>query len=137
MASNMTVEVRPNVGIAIQRPSSLEEGVTFSSETGKANLTFQYDGNLVATGENDVPLFAANTANNQQPGGNGGRTCVFQTDGNLVVSNAAGRPIFATKTADNQQSDGRGGRLLIVQVDGNIVIYSETMKPLFATHTGH
>lgn len=132
--ATIKVDARPD-GIAIERNSALPQRVQFSSSTGKANLIFQYDGNLVDYDEQRGTRCATDTASNER-NGDSGRTCIFQSDGNLVVYDAARRPLFASNTADDERG-GDGGRILLIQNDGNVVIYNGTNEPLWATNGRH
>lgn len=133
---HITVDERPNAGIALERPSDLPMGVAFSSSTGKARFVFQYDGNLVDYDENNAPRWESRTANDQRPAGDGGKSCSFQQDGNLVVYDAGSAAVFSSNTADDQQG-GNGGRVLIIQDDGNVVIYNAGGVALWSTNANH
>lgn len=78
---------------------------------GRYGLAFQADGNLVAYGPNDRPLWRAGTY------GNPGARFTLQPDGNAVITAANGRMLWHSSIW------GNGGSTLRAQSDGNVVIY--------------
>jgi hypothetical protein len=132
MPLSVTVDHLPENELAILRPSALPMGVRFSSGTKKANLVFQYDGNLVVYDENGTARFATNTADDECDG-HGGRTCVFQDDGNLVVYGDNHKALWKRSHTADSEKGGHGGRSLRVQKDGNVVIYDADDKPIWAS----
>jgi hypothetical protein len=115
----------PTANVPVLPGTILRGGQAVRSESFKANLVMQMDGNVVVYDENNRPRWASGTW------GNPGATLRFQTDGNLVVYTASGLPIWASQTY------GNSGARLEVQDDGNVVIYNRNGLPIWATGTHH
>ena len=94
---------------------------TIASNSGRYQLIYQSDGNLVLY-DAGIALWSTYT-NGRTPG-----VVEMQSDGNLVLYDGSGAPVWASGTA------GYDGALLAVQNDGNVVIYSEGVA-VWATHT--
>jgi hypothetical protein len=105
----------------------LTAGGVVVSDTLKAKLIFQADGNLVVYDENDRARWASHTVNR-------GSYTLFQPDGNFVVyavDHTTQSAVWASNTCC------RIGAYLSVQDDGNVVIYNSANFALWATHTNH
>jgi len=98
-------------------------GESRSSSNGKYRLVYQWDGNLVLYDDNDVVMWASNTAATS-PG-----RAAMQSDGNFVVYDSNWTSVWASGTV------GNSGAYLLVQNDGNVVIYSSSSSALWSTDT--
>lgn len=99
-------------GSSMNQGDFLTPGSWLLSPNGSHGLAFQADGNLVAYGPNNRPLWSSATY------GNPGARFVFQGDGNAVIYAADGRAIWDSGTYGSVN-----GSFLRVQDDGNVVIY--------------
>jgi hypothetical protein len=99
--------------------------------SGKAELRFQADGNLVVYDENRRARWASHTA------GNYSIRAQFQSDGNLVLVELSNppKPIWSTRTSGHPED------YIDCQNDGNVVIYGFDTEgrsvPIWATGTQH
>ena len=124
-ASNTVVPATP---AAPARPDrllpgqGLLPGQHIKSLDGRFTLILQTDGNLVAYGPRNNPIWASNT------NGHGNVwSAIMQGDGNFVVYDAHAKALWATGT------NGKGGQSLIMQSDGNVVLYNPENHALWAS----
>jgi len=106
-----------NLGDRLTAGQSMNGGQWLIAPNGRYGLAFQADGNLVAYGPNDRPLWHAGTY------GNPGARFTLQPDGNAVIYAADGRVLWHSYTW------GNGGSTLRAQSDGNVVIYRGNGAP--------
>lgn len=106
-----------NLGSQLSAGQSMSGGQWLMAPNGRYGLAFQGDGNLVAYGPNDRPLWHSGTY------GNPGARFTLQGDGNAVIYAADGRVLWHSYTY------GYGGSVLRAQSDGNVVIYRGNGAP--------
>jgi hypothetical protein len=106
-----------NLGDRLSAGRSMSGGQWLMAPNGRYGLAFQADGNLVAYGPADRPLWHAGTH------GNPGARFTLQQDGNAVITAADGRVLWHSHTW------GSGGSVLRAQSDGNAVVYRADGAP--------
>lgn len=113
-------------GDRLTNGAALAPGQSLVSASGKYELAFQRDGNLVVYNRDpaarDKALWEIGTDSGR------GHTCVgaeavMQADGNFVVYNAQKKACWASNT------NGHAGAFVVMQDDGNAVIYDHGVTP--------
>jgi len=106
-----------DLGSQLSAGQSMSGGQWLMAPGGRYGLAFQADGNLVAYGPDDRPLWHAGTY------GNPGARFTLQADGNAVIYARDGRVLWHT------YSWGHPGSTLRAQSDGNTVVYRSGGAP--------
>ena len=110
-------------GSRLQSGEALHWGESIISPSGRYNVSFQSDGNLVIYKAGGTALWSSQTFHNPAA------ICLMEPGGNFVLYNDLAQVVLSLGT------NGNPGAYLEIQDDGNFVLYRPDRQPVWSSKT--